>query len=141
MNTTPMQSVRRRPQRSALCLHEERFGLRHRFQGTRKVAKLGVKVETRTYVEHIIRDEKGAVLGLQIRKGYRFPKAGSGRVQFIRAKKGVVLCYGGFSRDVAYRTMQDPKLAANLDSTNQPGATAELWRETSRIGCAQVQND
>lgn len=66
-----------------------------------KVAKLGVKVETRTYVEHIIRDEKGAVLGLQIRKGYRFPKAGSGRVQFIRAKKGVVLCYGGFSRDVA----------------------------------------
>ena len=106
-----------------------------------KVAKLGVKVETRTYVEHIIRDEKGAVLGLQIRKGYRFPKAGSGRVQFIRAKKGVVLCYGGFSRDVDYRMMQDPKLAANLDSTNQPGATAELWRETSRIGCAQVQND
>lgn len=33
-----------------------------------KVAKLGVKVETRTYVEHIIRDEKGAVLGLQIRR-------------------------------------------------------------------------
>ena len=104
-----------------------------------KVAKLGVKVETRTYVEHIIRDEKGAVLGLQIRKGYRFPKAGSGRVQFIRAKKGVVLCYGGFSRDVAYRTMQDPKLAANLDSTNQPGATAGVLIKALGIGAAPVQ--
>ena len=48
---------------------------------------------------------------------------------------------GGFSRDVEYRMMQDPKLTSKLDSTNQPGATSELWRETSRIGCAQIQND
>ncbi len=58
---------------------------------------------------------------------YVFTKNGSG--------SGIV------SRDVEYRTMQDPKLTAALDSTNQPGATSELWRETSRIGCAQVQND
>ena len=36
---------------------------------------------------------------------------------------------------------QDPKLSADLDTTNQPGATSELWRETSAIGCLQVQND
>ena len=76
-----------------------------------------------------------------MREGYRFPREDSGKTKFIRAKKGVVLCYGGFSADVTYRMYQDPKLNEKLDTTNQPGATSELWRETSRIGCAQVQND
>ena len=106
-----------------------------------KLEKLGVKVRTRTYVKHVLRDDTGRVLGLEVLEGYRFPKTGTGKTKFIRAKKAVILCYGGFSRDVEYRTMQDPKLTAALDSTNQPGATSELWRETSRIGCAQVQND
>ena len=102
---------------------------------------MGVPVRPRCYVERIFRDDSGRVVSIQIREGYRFPKAGSGKVKTIGVKKGLVLCYGGFSRDVDYRMMQDPKLVAKLDSTNQPGATAELWRETSRIGCAQVQND
>lgn len=106
-----------------------------------KLKKMGVPVRLRCYVERIFRDDSGRVVGVQIREGYRFPKAGSGKVKNIGVKKGLVLCYGGFSRDVDYRMMQDPKLVAKLDSTNQPGATAELWRETSRIGCAQVQND
>ena len=59
----------------------------------------------------------------------------------LKANKGVILCYGGFSADVPYRTIQDPKLNATLDTTNQPGATSELWRETSSIGCLQAQND
>ncbi|MCI5851933.1 MAG: flavocytochrome c [Sutterellaceae bacterium] len=106
------------------------------------LAKLGVKPRTRTYVQHIIRNpETGRVEGVEVRTGYRFPKAESGKVVRIRAKKGVVLCYGGFSRDVQFRMLQDPKLVATLDSTNQPGATSELWRETSRIGCLQVQDD
>ena len=103
--------------------------------------KLGVKVRTRVYVKHLFRDASGRVLGAEVQEGYRFPKAESGKTKFIRATKAVVLCYGGFSRDVEYRMMQDPKLTAKLDSTNQPGATSELWRETSRIGCAQIQND
>ena len=102
-----------------------------------KLKKMGVPVRLRCYVERIFRDDSGRVVGVQIREGYRFPKADSGKVKTIGVKKGLVLCYGGFSRDVDYRMMQDPKLVA----TNQPGATAELWRETSRIGCAQVQND
>ena len=106
-----------------------------------KLEKLGVKVRTRTYVKHVLRDDTGRVLGLEVLEGYRFPKTGTGKTKFIRAKKAVILCYGGFSRDVEYRTMQDPKLTAALDSTNQPGATSELWRETSAIGALQVQND
>ena len=105
------------------------------------VKKLGVPVRLRCYVEHIVRNEDGAVEGLIVREGYRFPNAESGKVKAIRATKGVVLCYGGFSSDLVYRMFQDPKLNEKLDSTNQPGATSELWRETSAIGAMQVQND
>ena len=102
---------------------------------------LGIPLRLKTYVEHIIRDKSGRVVGLQVREGYRFPKADSGKVKFLRARKGVVLCYGGFAADLKYRTYQDPKLGDKLDTTNQPGATSELWRETSAIGALQVQND
>ena len=103
--------------------------------------KLGVPIRKRCYVEHIIRTEEGEVLGLEVREGYRFPDAKSGKTKFIRATKGVVLCYGGFSADVTFRMHQDPKLDATLDTTNQPGATSELWRETAAIGCLQIQAD
>ena len=37
--------------------------------------------------------------------------------------------------------LQDPKLTDKFQTTNQPGATSELWREASRIGALEVQND
>lgn len=55
-----------------------------------KCKELGVPVRTRTYVEGIIREPGGAVLGLKIREGYRFPNPKSGKVKFIKANKGVV---------------------------------------------------
>ncbi len=106
-----------------------------------KLEKMGVKVRLRTYVEHIIRDDSGRVVGLQVREGYRFPKEGSGKTKFIAAKKGVILCHGGFSADPKFRVMHDPKLTDKFSTTNQPGATAELWREASNIGCAIIQAD
>ena len=63
-----------------------------------KCKELGVEVRTRQYVSTIIRDDKGAVLGLKVQAGYRFPKADSGKTRFYRALKGVILCHGGFSR-------------------------------------------
>lgn len=105
------------------------------------VKKLNVPVRTRCYVQNIVRNDDGVVEGLIVREGYRFPNAESGKEKKIRATKGVVLCYGGFSSDLVYRMLQDPKLNDKLDSTNQPGATSELWRETSAIGALQVQND
>ncbi len=106
-----------------------------------KLEKMGVKVRLRTYVEHIIRDDSGRVVGLQVREGYRFPNADSGKTKFIAAKKGVILCHGGFSADAKFRVMHDPKLTDKFSTTNQPGATAELWREASNIGCAIIQAD
>ena len=106
-----------------------------------KCKALGIPLRSKVYVEHILKNDKGEVEGLQVRQNYRFPKADSGKVRTIRAKKGVVLCYGGFSADLKFRMYQDPKLNEKLDTTNQPGATSELWRETSAIGALQVQND
>lgn len=104
--------------------------------------KHGIKPRTRVYVENIIRDpETGRVVGLKVREGYRFPKEGSGKVKYIEAKKAVVLCHGGFGADVKYRSMLDPKLTATFQTTNQPGATAELWREAARIGANIIQAD
>ncbi|MDO5531686.1 flavocytochrome c [Sutterella sp.] len=102
----------------------------------------GVKPRTRVYVEHILRNpETGVVEGLQVRTRYRFPKADSGTVKTIRARKAVILCHGGFGADVKYRSTLDPKLTAKFQTTNQPGATSELWREASRIGGHIVQAD
>lgn len=103
--------------------------------------KLDIPVRLRVYVERIIRDEDGRVKGLQVREGYRFPNAESGKVKFIKANKAVVLCYGGFGADVNYRMKHDPKLTDKFDTTNQPGATSELWREASRIGGNLIQAD
>ncbi len=106
------------------------------------VKKQGTEVRLRCYVEHIIRNpETGRVEGLKVRQGYKFPNADSGKVKFIKANKGVVLCYGGFGADTEFRKYYDPRLVADLQSTNQPGATGELWRDTASIGCMQVQQD
>ncbi len=106
-----------------------------------KLAQLGVKPRTRTYLERIIRDADGRVKGVQVREGYRFPDPKSGRVKYICAKKAVILCHGGFGADVAFRQIQDPKLTEKLGTTNQPGATSEVWREAARIGCHMIQTD
>ncbi len=104
-----------------------------------KLKELGVVPRTRAYLTQIYRDADGRVKGVQIREGYTFPKAGSGKVKDIKARKAVVLATGGFGADVAFRTLQDPRLTAEMQTTNQPGATAEALREAFRIGCTPIQ--
>ncbi len=111
-------------------------------QELKKLEQLGVNVRLRHFVEHIYRNpETGRVEGVRVRKNYTFPKEGSGTVINIRAKKGVILCYGGFGADVKFRSMYDPRLNEGFQTTNQPGSTGELWRDTAAIGCAQIQQD
>jgi flavocytochrome c len=106
-----------------------------------KLKSLGVEPKLQTSLQKILRDKDGRVKGVQVREGYVFPKADSGRVKYIKARKAVVLASGGFSQDVAFRTAQDPKLASKFESTNQPGATGESMRDAFRIGCTAVQLD
>ncbi len=103
--------------------------------------KLGVKPRVRTFMEEIVCNDKGRVLGVKVRQGYTFPDAQSGKVRYIAARRGVVLAHGGFAADVNYRQMFDPKLTDKFQSTNQPGATAEAWKAAAAIGCRFIQED
>lgn len=104
-----------------------------------KLKELGVEPKTQSFLTQIYRDADGRVKGIQIRENYVFPKANSGKLKNIKARKAVMLATGGFGADVTFRTIQDPRLTADVDTTNQPGATSESWREAFRIGCTPVQ--
>lgn len=104
-----------------------------------KLKEIGVQPRLKSLLTKIYRDDDGRVKGVEIREGYAFPNATSGKVKNIKARKAVVLGTGGFGNDVAFRTLQDPRLVADFPSTNQPGATSEAIREALRIGCMPIQ--
>lgn len=106
-----------------------------------RLKALGVEIRTKAFMQTIIRDEDGRVKGLRVREGYVFGKPDSGTARTIGARRAVVLAFGGFCADVAYRKRLDPKLGEAFKTTNQPGATAEGWREASRIGANIIQAD
>jgi flavocytochrome c len=104
-----------------------------------KLKELGVQPKLQSNLTQIYRDADGRVKGVQIREKYVFPNADSGKLKNIKARKAVVMATGGFGADVAFRTIQDPRLVAAVDTTNQPGATSEALRESLRIGCTPLQ--
>ena len=101
----------------------------------KKLKELGVPVFTGMKVIRLDKNKDGRVIGVTALEGYKFGKEGSGKPVEIKAKDGVILAFGGFSADVAYRTRLDPKLTANLKTTNQPGATAEMLKALLKSGC------
>ena len=105
------------------------------------LAKLGVKPRLRSWMQEIIVNKSGRVLGVKVRERYRFPDANSGKVKFIAAKRAVVLAFGGFAADPKFRSIYDPKLTPDLQSTNQPGATGDSWRMAMAIGAHVIQAD
>ena len=98
-----------------------------------------VDPRTRVALQRLLRDADGRVKGVAVRDGVPFPDDGGGEMRHIKAGKAVVLATGGFGNDVDFRMLQDPRLDDGLDSTNQPGSTAEALREALNIGCAPVQ--
>ena len=113
-----------------------------------ELAQKGVRVRTKTFVSRILREDpdptdpySGAVTGVELREGYVFGKPDSGELVRVGVRRGIVLAYGGFAADKAYRRRLDPKLSDDLKTTNQPGATSEMWREASRIGAQIIQAD
>jgi len=106
-----------------------------------KATSLGVKVELRTKVVRLVSAADGRIVGLEVRRGYRFPDEASGTVAFIKARRAVVLASGGFSQDVALRQMEDPRLTEKFESTNHPGATGEALLAAWRAGAMDLQMD
>ena len=106
-----------------------------------KCRQWGVPVELRTKAEKLIIGADGRVEGVQVRRGYRFGKENSGKVETIRARMGVLLASGGFSQNVVMRMSHDPRLTADFGSTNHPGATGEMIQQAQMIGANTVQMD
>ena len=104
-----------------------------------KLKQMGVEPRTRTLLKHLVRDGDGRVKGVIVHSGFTHPDLGSGTPISIKARKAVVLATGGFGADPSFRAIQDPRLGGDLDTTNQPGATAEAMREALSIGCILVQ--
>ena len=105
----------------------------------KKLKKLGIPVRTRVMVSKYVVDKDGRVKGVMIREGYKFPDADSGTVKYVKARKGVIAAAGGFSNDVRFRELQDPRLGPDVTCTNQPGATADSLVELLRLGATPIQ--
>jgi flavocytochrome c len=106
-----------------------------------KVKELGMTVQTRTKVTRFVSNKEGRIVGLEVRKGYRFPEENTGKLAYIKAKRAVVLASGGFSRDLRLRMVHDPRLNDKFESTNQPGATGEALLAACLAGAMDVQMD
>lgn len=95
-------------------------------------------------LEHKVEDfimENGEVIGVVVRKGYRFPDETTGYTIKIKARKGIVLASGGFARNMKLRAIVDPSLDPTLDCTNHLGATGELTLTTMAHGALPVHMD
>lgn len=106
-----------------------------------------ITIRTRCKFDDFVMNEDGSVAGIVCRTGYRFNhklvsddlENKTGKTQTIRATKGVMLAAGGFSRDIFFRQIQDPRVVPTTDSTNQPGATAGVLIKALAIGAAPIQ--
>ncbi len=101
--------------------------------------KEGVKLMKKTKLVGLIVAKDGRVVGVSTRANYDFPSEGSGKIRKFKANKGVILASGGFSRDLALRTSQDPRLDDTVASTNQQGATGEALAFAFNAGARPVQ--
>ncbi|GIU04989.1 flavocytochrome c [Shewanella sp. c952] len=103
--------------------------------------KHGIDMRNQTKLEGFVKDEGGRVIGIEVRQGYYFPKARTGKMAKIGARKGVIMATGGFGRDIEYRQMQQPKLTSELDSTNHAGATSEALKQMMLLGANPIHLD
>jgi len=104
----------------------------------KKALALGVQIRYATSLEKFTIDAAGRVTGAQVRDGYDHLNPAAGTELTIAARRGVVLASGGFSADVAFRTLQDRRLTADVDTTNKAVTTAEALVEALRLGAAAV---
>jgi len=102
----------------------------------RRVKELpNVELIPNTAFESFIMSEDGrTVEGIKVQN-----TRGSTQKERLICEKGVILCSGGFSADVPFRSIQNPSFGADVMSTNQPGATAEVMKEALKIGAMSVQ--
>ncbi len=103
-----------------------------------KVKELGIPLQKKTFLKRLVANDEGRVIGVEVIANFTGDES-KGKIRYIKAEKGVVMASGGFSADVAYRLTQDPRLGAELFTTNHPGATAECLKQMLSVGANPVQ--
>jgi flavocytochrome c len=103
-----------------------------------KVNGLRMRVRTKVFLQTILMDSKDRISGVLVREGYEYPDAATGAAKYIKARKAVILATGGFANDIELRSSQDPRLTAEIGSTNKYSTTGEAIREALRIGAMPV---
>ncbi|PKN53184.1 MAG: flavocytochrome c [Deltaproteobacteria bacterium HGW-Deltaproteobacteria-13] len=106
-----------------------------------KARELGVVIQLRTKLVKFLSNNNGRIVGIEVRKNYKFPDESTGKTAFIKAKRAVVLSSGGFSRDLKLRQIEDPRLDERFESTNHPGATGEALLAACTANAMDVQMD
>ena len=103
-----------------------------------KLRELDVDIRKGVFLKTFVLDPENRVCGVEVKEDFNHknPEAGVDRV--LTARKAVVLATGGFGNDLAFRMAQDPRLTAEVDSTNKPFATAEALKEALKLGAAPV---
>lgn len=84
-----------------------------------QVDKRKIPVLLNVKLQAIVREKTldGAVVGAVVNE--------KGKNIYFKASKAVILATGGFSADVAMRSKHDPRLGADVPTTNVPTATGE----------------
>lgn len=103
-----------------------------------RIRDLSIPISFQTRFREFIFDGNRKITGLKVEDSYDF-KTGIGRnLRSLRVKKAVILATGGFAGDTAFRSIQDPRLDATIQSTNQPFVNSETLRTALKAGAAPV---
>jgi len=103
-----------------------------------RIDALAIPIQYSTSLRSILTDAHGRVQGCVVFKDYDY-KTDTGTPVNIRIRRGLILASGGYGADVAFRSLQDPRLDERIQTTNKPFATAEVLKAALRIGAASVQ--
>lgn len=93
--------------------------------------KYGSEIRIRTKMDEIVLDERGRAVGLKVREHYDFDASlasddlenTSGIVKYYRAKKGIILAFGGYARDPIWRKEDFPLFRPQMVEMASLGAT------------------
>ena len=105
-----------------------------------------LKVSPATKLDELILDEKGGVIGVEVRKDYLFDASlasddrenHSGTKVRIGARQAVIMATGGYARDKEFMKHEVPFLEHTLNSASE-GATSGALKSMIRAGARPVQ--
>ena len=103
-----------------------------------KIDELRIPILYSTSFRSIMTDDQGHVIGGAVLKEYDY-KTDTGIPAKIRTQRGIILASGGYGADVAFRSIQDPRLDETIQTTNKIFATAEVLKSALNINAASVQ--